>query len=288
MKAMNSLGSWIDHQQMVIAAQDLAAPASLADEFALLLTGPSQAPPKALRVEDFRIGPPLPDMPPQEKMKVRHLLEGVKRRAQNSGLLGGSAPSTNAPQPQPADPPMLPLSAVLPSLPPLPPLPVVASAKPAVAPAAAPAEDQEGILSRRGLPFFVPPVGPLATRIRALMDWLKRQVTADSMFIIDAQGCPVSDAEPSPEILASAVVLSEAARRAARHVPTAGEGALHIDLPNSKKLCVIHTETSYGYFCLGLVLAEALNTSTADRLRRALQRTVEADGETGPVKVERF
>jgi hypothetical protein len=268
MKAMNSLGSWIDQQQMVSAAEDLAGPASLADEFALLLTGPAPSAAKPLRIEDFQIGPPLPEMPPQEKMKVRHLLEGVKRRAQNSGLLGGkSAVATNNPGPG------------------LPPLPTTA---PLTVNPVVPVVDQESILSRRGLPFFVPPVGPLATRIRALMDWLKRQVTADAIFIIDAQGCPVSDTEPSPEILASAVVLSEAARRAARHVPTAGEGALHIDLPQTQKLCVIYTETSYGYFCLGLVLAEALNTSTADRLRRALQRTVEADGETGPVKFERF
>ncbi len=256
---------------MVRAAEDLAGPASLADEFALLLTGPAPSAAKPLRIEDFQIGPPLPEMPAQEKMKVRHLLEGVKRRAQDSGLLGGkSAIATIASDHLPA----LPTPGALSVLPVRPPM--------------APVADQESILSRRGLPFFVPPVGPLATRIRALMDWLKRQVTADAIFIIDAQGCPVSDTEPSPEILASAVVLSEAARRAARHVPTAGEGALHIDLPQAQKLCVIYTETSYGYFCLGLVLAEALNTSTADRLRRALQRTVEADGETGPVKIERF
>ena len=238
---------------MVSAAEDLAAPNSLAEEFALLLTGPKAAAPKALRMEDFHIAPPLPEMPPQEKVKVRSLLEEVKRRAKHSGLLGGKPAA--APQS---------ISSALPPLP-VPDAPAVSppeTATPASVPESVPAADQESILSRRGLPFFVPPVGPLATRVRALMDWLKRQVTADSMFIVDAQGCPVTDAEPSPEILASAVVLSEAARRAARHVPTAGEGALHIDLPSAQKLCVIHTETSYGHFCLGLVLTEALTSTT--------------------------
>jgi hypothetical protein len=263
MKAMNSLGSWIDQQQMASTAQDLVGPASLAEEFALLLTGVAAPAPKALRVDDFRVGPPLPELPPQEKVKVRNLLEEVKRRAKHSGLLGGKSPEQIAA------------------------IPVLRSAPKLAPKQGANPPEQDAILSRRGLPYFVPPMGPLATRIRALMDWLKKQVAAESMFIVDGQGCPVTDTEPSPEILAGAVVLMEAARRAARHVPTAAEGALHIDLPNGRKLGVIHTETSYGHFCLGLVTTEALSSSAADRLRRALQRTVESDGETGSGKLER-
>ncbi len=248
---------------MASTAQDLVGPASLAEEFALLLTGAAATAPKALRVDDFRLGPLLPELPVQEKVKVRSLLEEVKRRAKHSGLLGGKSPEQIA---------SIPVMRAAPKL-----APVIKPTPP----------EQETILSRRGLPYFVPPMGPLATRIRALMDWLKKQVAAESMFIVDAQGCPVTDAEPSPEILAGAVVLMEAARRAARHVPTAAEGALHIDLPDARKLCVIHTETSYGHFCLGLVTTEVLNSSSADRLRRALQRTVESDGETGPGQLER-
>ncbi len=230
---------------MASTADDLLGPASLAEEFALLLTGPPKTPPQAMQMGDFRDGPPLPAMPDQEKQRVRNLLEKVKLRAEHSGLLGrASGP------------------------------PSVVTTAPV---------DQEAIIARRGLPYFVPPVGPLATRIRALIDWVKRQVAVASLFIVDAQGCPVTDAEPTPEILATAVLLADAARRASQHLPTAGEGALHVDLPSAQKLCIIHTETTYGHFCLGLVTAEALPSASADRLRRALQRTVEADGETGPV-----
>jgi hypothetical protein len=250
---MNTLGSWIDPQIMAGAAKDLVGRASLAEEFAALLSGPSE--PAPLRLDDFTkpvSAPPATvakELPLEDKTKVRNLLEEVKRRASVSGLLkdaSGAAPVT----------PSKPI-------------------------------EQEAILTRRSLPFFVPPIGPLATRVRAFMDWLKRQVQAEKMFLLDAQGCPLSDAEPDAELLASALVLSEAARRAARHLPTTGEGAVQIDLPQQKKLCVISAETTYGNFCLGLITSEQLAPANADRLRRALQRTVEADSETGPVRIER-
>ena len=250
---MNSLGSWIDPQLMAGAAQELAGRGTLADEFAQLLAGPGNLTQQALKLEDFT---PAPLPPESEQKRVRNMLEDVKRRASESGLLRGGSPA--AP-----------------------------SADSQATPAPAASVDQESILSRRGLPFFVPPFGPLATRIRALVDWLKRQVQADSIFIIDAQGCPMTDTEPEANLLAGALLLSDAARRTARHVPATGSGALQVDCADGKKLCVIHTETKYGHFCLGLVGADTLSPTAADRLRRALQRTVEADGETGHGRIER-
>lgn len=271
---MNSLGSWIDPQLMAGAAQELAGRVSLAEEFALLLTGPNEA--SAISMDDFSgvTGTrPHNPLPAEEQVKVRNLLEDVKRRASRSGLLsnGGAAAvkSSSMPGSDPASTPgPLPQQSIF-------------------NPYSAPKSDQDAIISRRGLPFFVPPLGPLATRIRAFMDWLKRQVTAESMFIVDAQGCPVTDSEPSAEILAGAILLADAARRAARHVPSTGEGALHVDLPHARKLCIIHTETNYGHFCLGIISREPLAPQAADRLRSALKRTVESDGDTGPVRVER-
>ena len=234
---------------MAGAAQELAGRGSLADEFAQLLAGPGNLTQQALKLEDFT---PAPLPPESEQKRVRNMLEDVKRRASESGLLKGG------------------------------------SHAPPATPSPSASVDQESILSRRGLPFFVPPFGPLATRIRALVDWLKRQVQADSIFIIDAQGCPMTDTEPEANLLAGALLLADAARRTARHVPATGSGALQVDCADGKKLCVIHTETKYGHFCLGLVGADTLSPSTADRLRRALQRTVEADGETGHGRIERI
>lgn len=261
---MNILGSWIDSKALEGTARDLTAPRCLADEFASLMSVPAPPQPASLRASDFT---GIPEVPTAERQKVREMLEAVKRRAHESGLLK-TPPSPPSGSPSPL------ASCEL------------FTQKSAPPPAQASASSQEVILSKRGLPYFIPPHGPLATRVRAFVDWLKRQIPTEALFIVDAQGCPVSDAEPPADLLASALLLADAARRSARHLPASGEGSLLMDLPENKKLCVIHTETSYGHFCLGLVSAESMPSNTADRLRRALQRTVESDRETGPLKIE--
>jgi len=129
----------------------------------------------------------------------------------------------------------------------------------------------------RSVPFFTPPAGPLATRLRAFIDWLRRQVPCQEVFIADHQGRPASDRESPPELVTAGILVSEAARRALQHVPSAGEGAVHLDLTEERKLCVVDTVTTTGAFFLGLVVSEALSARTSDRLRRALKRTIEAE-----------
>lgn len=163
----------------------------------------------------------------------------------------------------------------------LPPL-ATTSAGPAASPVpSSPAGASEEISSvpplRRHIPHFEVPLGPLATRVRALSDWIRRQIETNDIFILDTNGCPVGDREAVPEIVASAVVLAEAARRAAAHLPDAPTGALYLDLEDERRLCVISTATTHGNFTLGLILPDALIPRAADRLRRALKRTVEAD-----------
>ncbi|MES2707482.1 MAG: hypothetical protein V4726_12870 [Verrucomicrobiota bacterium] len=130
---------------------------------------------------------------------------------------------------------------------------------------------------RRQVPHFEVPLGPMSTRIRALTDWIRRQIETSEIFILDTQGCPVGDREAIEEIVASAVVLAEAARHAAGYLPDGPTGALYLDLEDERRLCVISTPTSHGNFILGLILPEALAPRAADRLRRALKRTIEAD-----------
>lgn len=260
---MNILGSWIDSEALEGTARELAAPRSLADDFASLMSSVSSFQPASLRASDFT---GIPELPAEERQKVREMLEEVKRRAHESGLLKAPLPPPTTTRSQLANCALF-----------------TQNLKPAVPPTA---PSQETILSKRGIPYFIPPHGPLATRVRAFVDWLKRQIHTETLFIVDAQGCPVSDAEPPSDLLASALLLADAARRSARHLPASAEGSLLMDLPENKKLCVIHTETSYGHFCLGLVSSEPMPSTTADRLRRALQRTVETDRDPGPLKID--
>jgi hypothetical protein len=144
------------------------------------------------------------------------------------------------------------------------------SAEPAPAAAAAPPIN-------RSVPYFTPPIGPLATRIRAFIDWLRRQVTCQELFIVDQQGNPASDKAAPPELVTAAILMAQAARHALRHLPSAAEGAVHLDLLEERKLGIIDTPTAAGEFFLGLVMPEALSARAADRLRRALKRTIEAE-----------
>jgi hypothetical protein len=157
------------------------------------------------------------------------------------------------------------------------PPPVSAAADIAAAPGGA-ADQASGLPPmRRHVPHFEVPLGPLSTRVRALTDWIRRQIDTTDIFILNTQGCPVGDREAVPEIVASAVVLAEAARHAAGFLPEAPVGALYLDLEDERRLCVITTSTTHGHFLLGLVLPDTLVPRAADRLRRALKRTVEAD-----------
>ena len=256
---MNTLGSWIDQEALAGMARDIAPAASdVAPWFVEAAT-----PVTRLMADDFRLpehfasapfpGPPAAMAAP-EREKVRHFLDNIRHKAEQSGLIPkpgtgeAAVPATTA-----AD---LPLWGT--------PVPVADPELPAIPP-------------RRHVPHFEVPLGPLTTRLRALTDWIRRQIDSADIFIIDAQGCPVSDQEASGEIVAGAVLLAEAARRAAPHLPSAAEGAIYLDLQDERRLCVIDTATRHGIFTLGLIVPDALAPRAADRLRRALRRTVEVE-----------
>jgi hypothetical protein len=236
---MTTLGSWIDAETVSGLGKELTVPATAGT------TGPGALPLTKLSAEDFRLSEnylpaPFPGPDNEERDRVREMLRGVRKKAEDSGLVEkpGEAPAAEAGA--------VPASAGTPPL-------------------------------NRSVPYFTPPVGPLATRIRAFIDWLRRQVPCKELFIVDQQGSPVSDREAPAELVTAAVLIAEAGRRALKYVPSTADGAVHLDLPEERKLCVIDTITTVGSFFLGLVLTEALSARAADRLRRALKRTIESE-----------
>ena len=258
---MNTLGSWIDQEALAGMARDIVPAASdVAPWFVEAAT-----PVTRLMADDFRLpehfasapfpGPPAAMAAP-EREKVRHFLDNIRHKAEQSGLI----PKPGAEE-SPAHG-------------------VTSSGLPAwSAPVPMPAPELSAIPPRRHVPHFEVPLGPLTTRLRALTDWIRRQIDSADIFIIDAQGCPVSDREAPGDIVAGAVLLAEAARRAAPHLPSAAEGAIYLDLQDERRLCVIDTATRHGIFTLGLIVPDALAPRAADRLRRALRRTVEAEAQ---------
>ena len=237
---MTTLGSWIDAETVSGLGKELTvAPAA-----GSLSTGHAAQPLTKLSADDFRLPEnylpaPFPGPDNEERDKVREMLRNVRRKAEDTGLVQkpGDESSGAEPMPLPAGTPPL----------------------------------------TRSVPYFTPPVGPLATRIRAFIDWLRRQVPCHEMFIVDQQGSPASDRTAPAELVTAAILMAEAGRRALKYVPSTAEGAVHLDLPEEKKLCVIDTITTVGPFFLGLVLTEALSARAADRLRRALKRAIETE-----------
>lgn len=236
---MTTLGSWIDAETVSGLGKELTAPAAAGSTWA----GGTSLPLTKLSADDFRLPEnylpaPFPGPDNEERDKVRQLLRSVRRKAEESGLVA-----------KPGD---VPATESLPAPAGTPPL-------------------------NRSVPYFTPPVGPLATRLRAFIDWLRRQVTCHELFVVDQQGSPASDREAPAELVTAAVLMAEAGRRALKYVPSTADGAVHLDLPDERKLCVIDTITTVGPFFLGLVLSEALSARAADRLRRALKRTIETE-----------
>ena len=241
---MTTLGSWIDAEAVSGLGKELTAVPTAGNTWARAGVMPLTK----LTADDFRLPEnylpaPFPGPDNEERDRVREMLRNVRRRAEENGLLGAKPKGSGA-APPPAE------SA-----------PVAAGAPPL----------------NRSVPYFTPPIGPLATRIRAVIDWMRRQVTCEELFIVDQQGNPASDKSAPPELVTAAILMAEAGRHALKHLPSAVEGSVHLDLPEEKKLCIIDTPTASGEFFLALVLPEALSARAADRLRRALKRTIESE-----------
>jgi len=245
---MNTLNSWIDAEAVSGLGKALATPHHDASPAAAPTAEPTPAmelAPDDFHTPDHFAQAPFPDPESSASLPLRQLLRSIREKAELSGLITHSSQPA-APQAQPAAAPAsAPLSAD-------PPLPLPATP-------------------------FTPPLGTLATRVRALADWIRRQTSTDELFIADSQGNPVTDRPASPELVTAALVVADSARRALQHLPQAGDAAIHIDLPDDRRLCIISTPTSLGSFCLGLVTSAPLAARTAQRFRLALRTAVETE-----------
>ena len=248
---MNTLNSWIDAEAVSGLGQALSGPAGplpLLPEGCLPLT--------KLSVEDFRSAaqyepaafPALAEveMGAVGPVPIRELLRNLREKADRAGLMPGARG-------------------------------VVRVAEAGVVRERLAGEEEES--GEVVVPAFAAPLGTLSTRVRAFMDWVRRQVTSHDLFIADGQGNPVTDRGATVELVTAALLMAEAARKALRHFESADEGGggVVLDLPDERKLCVIGADTTHGVFCLGLVLDDALAPRVAQRFRQALKKAIESD-----------
>jgi hypothetical protein len=252
---MNTLNSWIDAETVSGLGKALASPHSDPDHDRADRDRPE---PMVLSPDDFHdpdhFAPaPFPTPEAQGSLPLRQLLRSIREKAENSGLIAHGA------------------------------TPAAAQDQPGTHSAPQPVATDPAIPSPV-LPF-TPPLGTLATRVRALSDWIRRQTHTHELFIADSEGNPVTDRPSSPELVTAALVVAASSQRALQHVPGAGDAVIHIDLPDDRRLCIICSPTSLGTFCLGLVSSAPLATRTAQRFRLALRTAVETEP---PARRERW
>lgn len=273
--SMNTLNSWIDAEAVSGLGQALSGPVGplpLLPEGCLPLT--------KLSVEDFRSAAPYePAAFPAEveaevaaeigaagPVPIRELLRNLREKADRAGLMPGARGVVRVAEAGAAE-----------------------NGEHEVKVAVEDGVIRERLAGEEGgageesgeamVPAFAAPLGTLSTRVRAFMDWVRRQVTSHDLFIADGQGNPVTDRGATVELVTAALLMAEAARKALRHFESADEGGggVVLDLPDGRKLCVIGADTTHGVFCLGMVLDDALAPRVAQRFRVALKKAIESD-----------
>ena len=269
---MNTLNSWIDAEAVSGLGQALSGPVGplpLLPEGCLPLT--------KLSVEDFRSGaqyepaafPALAEVEAEVAAEmgaagpvpIRELLRNLREKADRAGLMPGARGVVRVAEAGGTGGKVAVEDG---------------GVREKLAGEAVEAGDESG---EAMVPVFAAPLGTLSTRVRAFMDWVRRQVTSHDMFIADGQGNPVTDRGATVELVTAALLMAEAARKALRHFASADEGGggVVLDLPDERKLCVIGADTTHGVFCLGLVLDDALAPRVAQRFRQALKKAIESD-----------
>lgn len=268
---MNTLNSWIDAEAVSGLGQALSGPVGplpLLPEGCLPLT--------KLSVEDFRSAaqyepaafPALAEAEAEAEpgvvgpVPIRELLRNLREKADRAGLIPGARGVVRVAGTVAAE-----------------------NGEPEVKAAVEGGAERERLAEEEEesgevvVPAFAAPLGTLSTRVRAFMDWVRRQVTSHDLFIADGQGNPVTDRGATVELVTAALLMAEAARKALRHFASADEGGggVVLDLPDERKLCVIGADTTHGVFCLGLVLDDALAPRVAQRFRQALKKAIESD-----------
>lgn len=213
----------------------------------------------------------LSSAPPPAGLRAR--LAAIRDRATRTGLLH-AAPER---PPLPLEEPDWPRAATVPHQP----SPPIAASPAEPSPAESAEEAPLSLVSLAhdwSLRPYVPPLGPLNLRVRALADWLREGLAPTSLFVADGQGGPLVEFDASGDFIAAATLLADAARRARQHLPAEDTGPLYLEVGAHGVLTVVSVDTSLGIFHLGIAAAAPLPRDVSRLAARALKRTVEAGG----------
>jgi hypothetical protein len=107
--------------------------------------------------------------------------------------------------------------------------------------------------------------GPLMERMLRFRDWLRRNASARSVFVLDRDGQPVLDDPAYAKLHFLARSLSQAYR------PVPGQpGNVHVKVGSDSYLVVIPVDTAFGCLVLGTVLPSPLDAASVEVVSKAL------------------
>ncbi len=121
--------------------------------------------------------------------------------------------------------------------------------------------------------YFRPPDGPLETRTRAFLDWVRETSGSRSVFIVDAYGAAIAkDPDCDAVFLASVSNLADALGRGREHLSRPDQSALHLELGDDGILSLVQGKWDVATVALGMIRDEPLPREVAIRYREELVR----------------
>ena len=120
---------------------------------------------------------------------------------------------------------------------------------------------------------YVIPSGTLGVRMASFADWVSQVTGGADVFVIDGQGYPLVERGGDSDLMAAALLLGDASRRASGQVD-AGDGVVRMEVGEENVLSVMACESQYGTLCVCVHGPSPVRREVAAKLSSALRVTL--------------
>ena len=119
------------------------------------------------------------------------------------------------------------------------------------------------------------PESPFEARLEALCGWLLGAAICDEAFVIDGDGLALIEEKTPAELLAAAAALGRRLDSLQRTGELTADTSIVIELPDSRRLHLLGTDTRWGLLQLGFITRRLLPRGTLEAVGEAFRRTVD-------------
>ncbi|MDG2122767.1 MAG: hypothetical protein P8J87_03655 [Verrucomicrobiales bacterium] len=122
---------------------------------------------------------------------------------------------------------------------------------------------------------YVIPQGTLGVRMGSFAVWVAEVTGGADVFVIDGQGYPLVERGGDADLMAAALLLGDASRRASGQVD-GGDGVVRMEVGAGMVLSVMACESQYGTLCVCVHGASPVHRELAAKVSAALRVTLGA------------